>query len=36
MLAGRDRPTRDRTPTPAVTTYLFLRQVLEGDRLSPI
>jgi Transposase DDE domain len=31
LLAGRGRPTRDRTLTPAVTTWLFLRQVLEGN-----
>lgn len=31
LLAGRGRPTRTRTLTPAVTTYLFLRQVLHGN-----
>jgi hypothetical protein len=31
LLADRDRPTRERTLTPAVTTYLALRQVLEGN-----
>jgi Transposase DDE domain len=31
LLADRERPTRDRTLTPAVTTYLFLRQVLHGN-----
>ena len=31
LLAGRRRPTRTRTLPPAVTTYLFLRQVLEGN-----
>jgi hypothetical protein len=31
LLADRGRPTRDRTLPPAVTTYLFLRQVLEGN-----
>jgi hypothetical protein len=31
LLADRARPTRERTLTPAVTTYLFLRQVLEGN-----
>jgi Transposase DDE domain len=31
LLADRRRPTRRRTLTPAVTTYLFLRQVLHGN-----
>src|SRR5262245_13384541 len=31
LLAGRGRPTRDRTLPPVVTIYLFLRQVLEGN-----
>jgi hypothetical protein len=31
LLADRGRPTRDRTLPPAVTTYLFLRQVLHGN-----
>jgi hypothetical protein len=31
LLADRDRPTRDRTLTAAVTTGLFLRQVLHGN-----
>src|SRR5438309_9725683 len=31
LLADRTRPTRKRLLPPAVTTYLFLRQVLEGN-----
>src|SRR5688572_4582921 len=31
LLADRTRPTRRRLLTPATTTYLFLRQVLEGN-----
>jgi hypothetical protein len=31
LLAGRTRPSRRRMLTPAVTTYLFLRQVLHGN-----
>jgi hypothetical protein len=31
LLADRDRPTRERTLSAAVTTHLFLRQVLHGN-----
>lgn len=31
LLADRTRPTRRRRLTPATTTYLFLRQILEGN-----
>ena len=32
LLADRGRPTRGRTLTPAVTTYLFLRRSWRGTR----
>ena len=31
LLAGRQRPTRERTLSPTVTTHLFLHQILHGN-----